>query len=61
MSKTRIPKEKKSIEELMAKRNVLFARLSKNPLDTLPALEIRAIDDQIAELRFETRIPTHKK
>jgi hypothetical protein len=51
MSKIPIHEEKKDLEELTARRNVLFAQLLKNPLDTLPALEIKAIDDQIAELR----------
>jgi hypothetical protein len=36
-------------EELKAKRNPLFKRYLKNPEDTHLALEIKEIDDQIAE------------
>jgi hypothetical protein len=36
-------------EELKAKRNLLFARFLKNPLDTHLALEIKIIDDLVAE------------
>jgi len=36
-------------EELKAKRNLLFARFLKNPLDTQLALKIKLIDDQVAE------------
>jgi hypothetical protein len=36
-------------EELKAKRNLLFARFLKNPLDTQLALKIKIIDDQVAE------------
>jgi hypothetical protein len=36
-------------EELKAKRNLIFARFLKNPLHTRLALEIKIIDDQIAE------------
>lgn len=35
--------------EWKAKRNRLFAEYLKNPSNTLLALEIKAIDDQIAE------------
>jgi len=35
--------------ELIAKRNRLFGQYSKNPSNTLLALEIKTIDDQIAE------------
>ena len=41
--------EKRKREELKAKRNLLFERYLKNPQDTRLALEIKAIDDQIAE------------
>jgi len=36
-------------EELKAKRNPLFKRYLKSPEDTHLALEIKEIDDQIAE------------
>lgn len=36
-------------EELKAKRNPLFKQYLKNPQDTRLALEIKLIDDQIAE------------
>lgn len=36
-------------EELKAKRNLLFQRFLKNPLDTRLALKIKTIDDQVAE------------
>jgi hypothetical protein len=40
-------KEKR--EKLKTKRNLLFARFLKNPSDTRLALEIKIIDDQVAE------------
>jgi len=40
---------KRKREELKAKRNPLFARFLKDPLDTRLALEIKIIDDQVAE------------
>jgi len=40
---------RKRREELKAKRNSLFDRYLKNPSNTLLALEIKAIDDQVAE------------
>jgi hypothetical protein len=42
-------------EELKAKRNLLFARFLKNPLDTRLALEIKIIDDQVAESAEQMR------
>jgi hypothetical protein len=36
-------------EKLKAKRNLLFQRFLKNPLETHLALEIKIIDDQVAE------------
>ena len=36
-------------DELKAKRDLLFQRLLQNPLDTHLALEIKIIDDQVAE------------
>jgi hypothetical protein len=40
---------KKKREELKAKRDLLFERYLKNPMETQLALEIKIIDDQIAE------------
>jgi hypothetical protein len=37
-------------EQLKAKRSLLFNQFEKNPMDTLMALEIKFIDDQVAEL-----------
>jgi hypothetical protein len=48
MQKTAIDAMKKR-EEMKAKRNLLFARFLKNPSDTRLALEIKIIDDQVAE------------
>jgi hypothetical protein len=39
----------KRLEELKAEREPLFRRLSSNPNETHLALEIKLIDDQIAE------------
>lgn len=39
----------KRLEELKAEREPLFQRLSRNPKETHLALEIKLIDDQIAE------------
>ena len=36
-------------EELKAKRSLIFARFLKDPLDTHLALEIKIIDDLVAE------------
>ena len=41
--------QKRKREELKAKRDQLFDRYLKHPMDTRLALEIKAIDDQIAE------------
>ena len=35
-------------EELKARRNLLFERFLRNPLETALALEIKIIDDQVA-------------
>ncbi len=40
---------KRKREELKAKRNLIFARFLKDPLDTHLALEIKIIDDLVAE------------
>ena len=37
-------------DQLKAKRNRLFEEFSKNPMNTRFALEIRLIDDRIADL-----------
>ena len=39
----------KRLEELKSEREPLFQRLSSNPNDTHLAIEIKLIDDQIAE------------
>jgi hypothetical protein len=41
--------EKRKREELKTKRDQLFERYLKHPMDIRLALEIKAIDDQIAE------------
>lgn len=41
--------EKGKLDELKVRRNILFERLLKNPADTRLAIEIKAIDDQVAE------------
>ena len=40
---------KKKSEQLKAKRDQLFAKYLKHPWDTRLALEIKALDDQVAE------------
>jgi hypothetical protein len=50
-------------EELKAKRNLLFRRFLQNPLETHLALEIKIIDDQVAEcaeLMKRKHGPKHK-
>ena len=41
--------EKKKREDLKAKRDLLFERYVKRPMDTHLALEIKVLDDQLAE------------
>ncbi len=41
--------EKKKREDLKAKRDLLFERYVKRPMDTYLALEIKVLDDQLAE------------
>ena len=41
--------EKKNREALRAKRDLLFARYLKRPMDTHLSLEIKSIDDLLAE------------
>ncbi len=42
--------ERKIRDQLKTKRNLLLQEYSKNPMNTCLAIEIRLIDDQIAEL-----------
>ena len=41
--------ERRSREELIAKRNLLFLRFLNNPKETELAIEIKVLDDRIAE------------
>ena len=41
--------DKSKRQKLKAKRNLLFEKYLKNPEDTQRALEIKIIDDQLAE------------
>jgi hypothetical protein len=41
--------QKSKRDALKAKRDLLFERLLKNPMNTSLAVEIKLIDDQIAE------------
>jgi len=41
--------EKRKRDDLKAKRDLLFERYLKHPMDTRLAIEIKTIDDQIAE------------
>lgn len=41
--------EKKKRDRLKAKRNLLYGQYLKNPKDTRLALEIKKIDDEVAE------------
>lgn len=49
--------EQKIRNTLKAKRNLLFADFSKNPVDTRLALEIRSLDDRIADLDRFRKMP----
>jgi hypothetical protein len=42
--------KKKIRDQLKTKRNLLFDEFSKNPVNARLAIEIRLIDDQVAEL-----------
>jgi len=48
LSETAI-EEKRKRDELKAKRDLLFERYLKHPMDTRLALEIKVMDDQLAE------------
>lgn len=47
--------EKRKREELKAKRDLLFERYLKHPMDTRLALEIKTIDDQLADPAKQTK------
>jgi hypothetical protein len=44
-----VTNEKKKREDLKAKRGLLFERYLRHPMDTHLSLEIKSIDDQLAE------------
>jgi hypothetical protein len=44
---------KQKRDELKAKRNLLFKRFSNNPANTYLALEIKTLDDQVAEVEAQ--------
>jgi hypothetical protein len=46
--------EQKNDEDLKAKRDVLFEQFLRNPKEIQLALEIKALDDKIAKLRFHS-------
>ncbi len=46
--------EKRKREELKAKSELLFARYLRHPMDTCLAIEIKTIDDQLAENTKQT-------
>ena len=50
--------EKRKREELKAKRDLLFERYLKHPMETRLALEIKIIDDQLAEGTKQTKRQT---
>ncbi len=57
LSETAI-EEKRKREELKAKRELLFERYLKHPMDTRLALEIKIMDDQLAEAASQTKRKT---
>ena len=57
-----IADERKKRKDLTTKRNLLFAEYLKNPQDTRLALEIKLIDDQVAQSIEQTeRKPATRK
>jgi hypothetical protein len=50
--------EKRKREELKARRDLLFERYLKHPMETRLALEIKTIDDQLAEDTKQTKRKT---
>jgi hypothetical protein len=57
LSETAI-EEKRKRDELKAKRELLFERYLKHPMDTRLALEIKIMDDQLAETASQTKRKT---
>ena len=54
---------KKKRDDLKTKRNSLFEKYSKHPHDVHLALEIKTIDDEIAECtqKMDRKVPAVKK
>lgn len=50
--------EKRKRDELKAKRELLFELYLKHPMDTRLALEIKIMDDQLAEAASQTKRKT---
>jgi hypothetical protein len=48
--------EQMTREQLRAKRNLLFERFSKDPSEIHLAIEIKFLDDQVAETLFHVAI-----
>jgi hypothetical protein len=62
MSEAVVTDESKKRKELTVKRNLLFAQYLKNPTDIRLALEIKLIDDQVAQSIERTeRRPVNRK
>ena len=57
LSETAI-EEKRKRDELKAKRELLFERYLKHPMDTRLALEIKIMDDHLAETASQTKRKT---
>jgi len=57
LSETAI-EEKRKRDELKAKRELLFEQYLKQPMDTRLALEIKIMDDQLAEAASQTKRKT---
>ncbi|MGB7844127.1 MAG: hypothetical protein WBL63_00805 [Candidatus Acidiferrum sp.] len=52
--------EKQNREELIAKRNLVFARFLESPREIHLAIEVKAFDDQIAESTQRMRVEERK-
>jgi hypothetical protein len=52
---------KKKADQLKAKRDPLFAKYLKHPWDTRLALEIKALDDQVAECAEQLQLERRAK
>ena len=52
---------KKKADQLKAKRDPLFAKYLKRPWDTHLALEIKALDDQVAECAEQLQLERRAK